>query len=605
MCGIIAYKGKKDAVSILRKGLKKLEYRGYDSVGISVIDKDKELHTIKQTGCVDDLEIPVEVSGNIGIGHTRWATHGKVCSRNSHPHATFDNKFSLVHNGIIENYKELKKNLEKKYEFVSDTDSEVFLYLIYDIFNDIGDLFESLKIAVERVVGAYSVVILERSKPDNLLCIKKGSGLCIGVDENDYYIASDIHAFSEYAHNIINVQNGFITSISGDEIKHYDSNIKNLASCNIEKVYNNTYEVSKENYSSFMLKEIFEQPNVINECLLGRIDGYKIKLGGFEEYKNVFKRAKRIILLGCGSSYHAALLGKYYIEEISGLAVDVEYASEFRYRNPVIEPGDVVIGISQSGETADTLAALDLAKAKGAIIGGICNTANSELTKLTELGIYVRCGVEVGVASTKAFTNQCLCLLLLSLWIDQNVNFSDLDKRKKIINEIKDLPILVSETLKSCSEIKNLSEVFAQSRNCLFLGRRYNYPIALEGALKLKEISYIHAEGYPAAEMKHGPIALIDENMPIIVLANNFEQYEKIISNKVEIESRNGKVIAVISENNKDNVGLYNIRVPKCDDIITPFVSVIPLQLFSLYCAEIRGCNVDKPRNLAKSVTVE
>lgn len=605
MCGIIAYKGKKDAVSILRKGLKKLEYRGYDSVGISVIDKNKNLHTIKQTGCIDDLEIPSDLSSNIGIGHTRWATHGKVCARNSHPHTTFDNKFSLVHNGIIENYKELKKGLEKKYEFVSDTDSEVFLYLIYDIFKDINNLFEALKISIEKVVGAYSAVILDNSNPDDLLCVKKGSGLCIGVDEEDYYIASDIHAFNEYTNNIINIENGYITKISKEKIEHYDSNIKNLAICNIEKVYNNTFELSKENYSSFMLKEIFEQPRVVNECLLGRINGYKIKLGGFEEYKNIFKRARRLILLGCGSSYHAALLGKYYIEEISGLAVDVEYASEFRYRNPVIEPGDVVIGISQSGETADTLAALNLAKEKGAIIGGICNTPNSELTKLTELGIYVRCGIEVGVASTKAFTNQCLCLLLLSLWIDQNVNFSDLDKRKKIINEIKDLPIFISKTLKSCTEVKEIAEKYSNSKNCLFLGRRYNYPIALEGALKLKEISYIHAEGYPAAEMKHGPIALIDENMPVIVLANNLEQYEKIISNKIEIESRNGRVIAIINELNNEKVGLHDIKVPQCNEIITPFVSLIPLQLFSLYCAEIRGCNVDRPRNLAKSVTVE
>jgi glutamine---fructose-6-phosphate transaminase (isomerizing) len=604
MCGIIAYKGKKNAIDILKNGLKRLEYRGYDSVGVSVIDKNKKLHTIKQTGCIDDLEIP-DLQTNIGIGHTRWATHGRVCARNSHPHTTFDSEFSLVHNGIIENYKDLKKNLEKKYKFLSDTDSEVFLYLIYDTFHEIGNLYDAIKVAVERVVGAYSVVILERDKPDNLICVKKGSGLCIGVEDDNYFIASDSNAFSEYTHNIINIQNGFITKISGNNIEHYDSNVKNIASCNIEKVYNNTYEVSKENYSSFMLKEIFEQPNVISECLLGRIDGYKIKLGGFEEYKSSFKRANRLILLGCGSSYHAALLGKYYIEEISGLAVDVEYASEFRYRNPVINKNDIVMGISQSGETADTLAALGLAKDKGAIIGGICNTVNSELTKLTEFGIYVRCGIEVGVASTKAFTNQSLCFLLLALWIDQNINNTNSNKRKKIINEIKDLPILINKTLKKCVDIRNLSEEFSSSKNCLFLGRRYNYPIALEGALKLKEISYIHAEGYPAAEMKHGPIALIDENMPVVVLANNSEQYEKIINNKIEIESRNGKVIAVISENNNEEVGSYNIRVPSCDDIVTPFVSVIPLQLFSLYCAEIRGCNVDKPRNLAKSVTVE
>lgn len=604
MCGIIAYKGHRDVIDILSDGLYKLEYRGYDSVGMSIMNNKNKLETYKQAGSIEDLLVPKNRVGSMGIGHTRWATHGKACARNSHPHVTEDNTLSMVHNGIIENYAELRDELGDKYKITSDTDSEIMLYLIYDVMQDIGNLFDSVKVAVEKIVGAYAVVLISSNEPDVMVCAKRGSSLCIGVNENEYFIASDINAFSEHTNNIINIKDGFITKIS-DQIEHYDSNIKDVTKCNIEKVYNNTYNISKKTWSSFMLKEIFEQPHMVSDCLKGRIDGYKIKLGGFDSAENLFKRARRITILGCGSSWHAALLGKYYIEEIANVPINVEYASEFRYRDPVIDNGDIIIGISQSGETADTLAALKLAKEKGAITVGICNTVNSELSRTTEFGMYTRCGIEVGVASTKAFTNQCLCLLMLSLWLDQNVNYSSRTKRKDIIDNIKNLPEVIAQTVWKTTNIREIADKFASAKNCLFLGRRYNFPIALEGALKLKEISYIHAEGYPAAEMKHGPIALIDKDMPVVILANTKQQYRKILANKMEIEARDGQVIAIVNNIDKMMMGNYDIRVPECHDILSPFVSIIPLQLFALHVAENRGCNVDRPRNLAKSVTVE
>ena len=605
MCGIVGYLGKDNAVPFLIEGLKRLEYRGYDSAGISFIKKkDGQIKTVKQSGSIEDLAVSKKYFGNIGIGHTRWATHGKACKRNAHPHVTYNNSLALVHNGIIENYKEIKDSLGDKYTINSDTDSEVLLYLIYDVLQGVGDLFNAVKIATEKVVGAYAFILLDQQHPDTLVCAKKGSSLCIGIQDNNYYIASDVSAFNKDTHNIISLEDGYITKIKQNEIEHYDSNVQDVTQCNLEKVYNRAYEITKENYSSFMLKEVHEQPKAVSECLLGRINGYKIKLGGFDN-KKMFVRARRITLLGCGSSWHAGLLGKYYIEELAGIGINVEYASEFRYRDPVIENGDIVIGISQSGETADTIAALRLAKEKGAITIGICNTINSQISKMTECGIYTRCGIEVGVASTKAFTNQCLSLLLLALMIDQTTNHTDLRKRQKIIDSIKDLPILITEAIKDCAELRELAERFYNKKNCLFLGRGYNFPIALEGALKLKEISYIHAEGYPAAEMKHGPIALVDNKMPVVVIANHSKEYNKILNNKMEIESRGGQVIAILNHDNEDNIGKYNIKVPSCDDIITPFMSLVPLQLFALHCAEGRGCNVDKPRNLAKSVTVE
>lgn len=608
MCGIVAAIGSQNVVPFLMGGLKRLEYRGYDSAGLSVIaDKDGQIKTYKQACSIEDLWVPKNLEGNIGIGHTRWATHGKPCKRNAHPHVTFDNSVTMVHNGIIENYDEIRKKLSEKYTIKSDTDSEIFLYLIYDIMSTgVGDLYNSLKIATEKVLGAYAIILIDQKDPNNIICAKKGSSLCIGAGDGCNYIASDHNAFSMYTQNIINMPDGCISKISKNNIEHYNTNIKNIVQCNIEKVYNNTYEISKHNYSSFMLKEIFEQPKAVSDCMKGRVNGYKINLGGFDDRAREFLRASRITIIGCGSSWHAALLGKYYIEEISGLAVNVEYASEFRYRDPVINKKDIVIAISQSGETADTIAALELAKNKGAITIGICNTVNSQISNITEYGLYTRCGIEVGVASTKAFTNQCLCLLMVALWLDQSTTYYETRKRNNIIDNMKDLPILIAKANKKCAEVKEISEKFSNSNNCLFLGRRYNFPVALEGALKLKEISYIHAEGYPAAEMKHGPIALIDSNMPVIILANNIKQYQKVMNNKKEIEARGGKTITIINDNNNNNeIKTLNIKVPKCYDVLSPFVSLVPLQLFALYCAEIRGNNVDRPRNLAKSVTVE
>jgi glucosamine--fructose-6-phosphate aminotransferase (isomerizing) len=607
MCGIIAYKGKKNAVPIIVGGLKKLEYRGYDSVGLSVIHKkNQQIFTYKQSGSIDDLNVPKKLNSNIGIGHTRWATHGKACRRNAHPHVDVFNTLAIVHNGILENHKEIRKSFNNKYTIHSDTDTEVLLYMIYEIFMDIGDLYASVKIAVEKIIGAYSFVLLDQSNPNQLICAKKGSPLSIGLgDTGEYFISSDPVGFSDYTNTMIHLKDGCVVKISDDDMQHYDSNVKEVTQCNVEKIYNNTYEINKGTYSSYMLKEIFEQPKSVSDCLLGRVSGYKVKLGGLDDYSMHFKRSKRIILLGCGSSWHSALLGKYYIEEIAGVAVNIEYASEFRYRKPYIEKEDIVIGISQSGETADTIAALNYAKDHGALTIGICNTVGSEIARMTDAGIYTRCGVEVGVASTKAYTNQCLSMLMLALWIDQKNGYYDLEKRKKIINSMNDLPILLTECLANSSDSRDVADKFQSAKNCLFLGRSHNYPVALEGALKLKEISYIHAEGYPAAEMKHGPIALVDKNMPVVVLANGQIRYEKIISNKTEVESRGAKTIAVINSLNNDKVGKYNIKVPVCDEHIVPFMSIIPLQLFSLYCAEARGCNVDKPRNLAKSVTVE
>lgn len=605
MCGIIGYKGDENSIPILVDSLKRLEYRGYDSAGISYIDKDSYIKTIKHSGSVGDLKIPKRAKGGTGIGHTRWATHGSACKRNAHPHVSFDNTLAIVHNGIIENYKEIKKSLKDKYNIVSDTDSEILLYLIYDSMRMVGNVYDAVKVSVEKLIGAYSFIILDQRNPNSLICAKKGGALCIGVEGSNYFVASDPGAFNEYTNSIIKLKNGYITKIEDDNIEHYDSSVRDLVQCNITKIYNNTYEISQEHYSSFMEKEINEQPKCIDNCLLGRIDGYNVKLGGFEDRRYIFNRARRITLLGCGSSWHAGLLGKYFIEEISGLPVNVEYASEFRYRNPVIENGDIVIGISQSGETADTIAAMEMSKKKGAIVAGICNTEGSSMSEISECGIYTRCGVEVGVASTKTFTNQSLCLLLLSLWIEQTTRYSDLRKRNKIVDGLRELPILCAEALKCNKKIKSISNTYAHSRNCLFLGRRYNYPVALEGALKLKEISYIHAEGYPAAEMKHGPIALIDENMPVIVIANDTEQYEKITNNKSEVEARGARVLMVSNQINEEETTDNDIYVPRCENILAPFMSIVPLQFFAMYMAMQLGKNVDRPRNLAKSVTVE
>ena len=612
MCGIVAYRGRQKCLPFLLDGMKRLEYRGYDSAGVAYIIGDK-IFVQKQAGCVGDLinnRIDFETECYTGIGHTRWATHGKPCSRNSHPHVSMDDRLAIVHNGIIENYETLKKELkEKGYMFVSDTDSEVLLYLIYDyLVNGTPDLFEAVKLALERVVGAYAIVVMDR-KLDNrhkLVVARKGSPLVIGVGKEDgeYFVASDPIAIVNYADRLVYLEDNTVCRV-GDGLSMYNMIEGAVSSCNISKLEHQLYDIEKGNYDHFMIKEIFEQPKRVGDCLGGRLHGYKIKLGGLVGLEDVLSQARHITIISCGSSWHSALMGKYYIEEFTGIKVSVEYASEFRYRKPAIGLGDVVIGISQSGETADTLNAMELAKEKGAVIIGVCNVVNSSLARLTGAGIYTKAGMEIGVASTKAFTNQVVSLILLALWMEQYKTYRkmDIDYRKLLIGGLKDLPELMDQTLLLNDEIKTLAQKFSMAKNCLYLGREYNFPIALEGALKLKEISYVHAEGYPAAEMKHGPIALIDKKMPVMVLANNKQQYDKILNNIKEIQARGGRIITVYSGD--EYVGDYGIQIPDTLDALCPLLSNIIVQLFAYHSAVLRNCNVDKPRNLAKSVTVE
>lgn len=603
MCGIVAYRGKNKCLPFLLEGLKLLEYRGYDSAGICV-SCGKSLLLYKNVGSVDDLKNLVrnpDLEAYSGIGHTRWATHGRPCKRNSHPHMTHDCRLSIVHNGIIENYAELKKSLEPRYKFLSDTDSEVLLYLIYDFMVGGLSLFDATNKALEKVVGAYAIALIDREDPDNLVVARKGSPVVVGLGDNETFVASDRVALMGCCSNIIYLKDNTICKI-GNNVMVYDMTHGCQIDYEIEKVYDNIVAISKENYDSYMLKEIYEQSKAIDDALAGRLDGYRIKLGGLIGHEEIFKKAKHITIVACGSSWHSGLIAKYYLEEFCKIKVSVEYASEFRYRKPFLQKEDVVIGISQSGETADTLAALELAKNKGCFVVGLCNIPNSSMSRLTDCGIYLRAGIEVGVASTKTFSNQVICLLMLALWIDQQKKLMEYNQRKYILDGIRDLVDTIDDAF-SCNEnVEYIAETFKNMNNCLFLGRGYGFPVALEGALKLKEISYVHAEGYPAAEMKHGPIALVDKNMPVLVIANN-EQNSKIQSNIEEIRARDGKVITISSQNNI--VGDFKIRVPLSIDVLSPIICNIPLQLFAYYGAKLRGFNVDKPRNLAKSVTVE
>lgn len=610
MCGIMAYKGAKKCLPIIINGLKKLEYRGYDSAGVSYIIDD-QLKTFKSAGCVDELInnwIDFDLKCYIGIGHTRWATHGQPSQRNAHPHVTADDRLCIVHNGIVENYVTLQTELiEKGYIFTSETDTEVLLYLIYDyLVSSNLTLFECVKLALERVEGAYAIALLDRKSPDTMVVARKGSPLVIGVgqDSGEYYVSSDPIGLMEYTNNCIYLEDNSVVELS-KELICYNMRNKIISECNISKLYNQWYNIDKGDYDFFMLKEIYDQPRIVADCLSGRLDGYRVKLGGLLGYENILSNAGHITILSCGSSWHAGLIAKYYFEEFCGIKTSVEYASEFRYRKPVLKEDDIVIAISQSGETADTLSAVELAKSKRAIVIGICNVADSSLVRLTECGVYCRAGAEIGVASTKAFVSQVLVLLLIALWIEQYQSSNKMiaEYRKAIIDTLRKLPVLIEETLKLNKNIRSLAARFYKSKNCIYLGREYNFPIALEGALKLKEISYIHAEGYPAAEMKHGPIALIDKNMPVVVISNNKKQYAKIVNNIKEVQSRKGKVIEVYSGENFS--GDYGLKVPDVIDPLSPFLSSVVLQLFSYYCAVLRGYNVDKPRNLAKSVTVE
>lgn len=613
MCGITAYIGQREAYPILIKGLQRLEYRGYDSAGVVMIE-DGGFNLYKKAGKVKVLQDFAEannIMGNIGIGHTRWATHGVPNDVNAHPHVSNSGRFALVHNGIIENYASLKEQLKKQgYTFSSDTDTEVLVNLIEEVFIQEGVALEdAVRIALNEVVGAYAIVVLDNQDTDTLIAARKGSPLVVGVGNEEFFVASDASPIIEFTKNVIYLddQEYVVMHRSGEIMVKTLGNIEKTPF--IEALEMSLEAIEKGGFDHFMLKEIFEQPKVLEDAVRGRMsaeDGW-IKLGGVSEYINKINSAKRFIITACGTSYHAGLLGEYLIEELARVPVEVEYASEFRYRNPIISENDIVIAISQSGETADTLAAIEIAKERQALIYGICNVIGSSIARATHAGSYTHAGPEIGVASTKAFSTQVVILTLLALQIAEHKGTISTSYLRQVLFELKNIPNKIKETLKLDAQIQEIAEVFKDATNFLYLGRGVNYPVALEGALKLKEISYIHAEGYPAAEMKHGPIALIDDQMPVVVLATNDSAHEKIVSNIMEVKARSGKVIAIVNEGDTEIAALadYTIAIPQTEEILSPLLTVVPLQLLSYHIALLRGTNVDQPRNLAKSVTVE
>ncbi|WP_017260292.1 glutamine--fructose-6-phosphate transaminase (isomerizing) [Pedobacter arcticus] len=613
MCGIVGYIGFREAYPIIIKGLQRLEYRGYDSAGVALLDHSSKLNIYKKAGKVATLENFIagkDHSGSVGMGHTRWATHGPPNDKNSHPHQSGDEKLAIIHNGIIENYGPLKEELiSRGHVFKSDTDTEVLIHLIEDIRKEAKiDLQEAVREALKQVVGAYAIVIMSKEDPEMLIAARKGSPMVIGVGVNEYFIASDATPIVEYTKNVIYLDDNEIAYLKTDElvIRSIDNEIKTPY---VQQLEIKLEMIEKGGYDHFMLKEIYEQPRSITECMRGRIyplEG-KIKLGGIKDYTKKFKNANRIIIVACGTSWHAGLVGEYLIEEYARIPVEVEYASEFRYRNPIITEKDIVIAISQSGETADTMAAIEMAKAKGATIFGICNVVGASIPRLSDAGIYTHAGPEIGVASTKAFTAQVTALTLLAFYMAEKKGTLPQTKLISLLSELERIPSMVEKALESDKMILEISKKFKDSRNALFLGRGSGFPVALEGALKLKEISYIHAEGYPAAEMKHGPIALIDEEMPVIVIATKNSSYEKVISNIQEVKARKGIVVAIVTEGDTEVVKMadYAIEIPASDEAFLPLLATIPLQLLSYHIAVLRGCNVDQPRNLAKSVTVE
>ncbi len=612
MCGIVGYVGDRDAFPILLKGLYRLEYRGYDSAGIALLNS--ELNMYKTAGKVSDLETFVngkDTSGNIGIAHTRWATHGEPNNVNAHPHVSQSGKLAMIHNGIIENYAPLKEELKSRgYTFQSDTDTEVLIQLIEDIReNEKVELEEAVRIALNQVVGAYAIVVISREDPDMLVAARKGSPLVVGIGDNDFFLASDAAPIVEYTKDVVYVNDEEIVVVKkGDKVKI--KTIENKAKTPyIQRLELNLTQLEKSGFDHFMLKEIYEQPNSIHDSMRGRLNAREgtVKLGGISDYEQKLVNARRIIIVACGTSWHAGLVGEYLIEELARTPVEVEYASEFRYRNPIISEDDIVIAISQSGETADTLAAIELAKSKGATIIGICNVVGSSIARATHAGTYTHAGPEIGVASTKAFTAQVTILTLMALRMAQVKGTVSKSRLQLLLNELEGIPEKVKETLKVDSQVKELAKMFIYARNFLYLGRGYNYPVAMEGALKLKEISYIHAEGYPAAEMKHGPIALIDKEMPVVVVATNKGTYDKVISNIQEVKARKGKIIAIVTKGDKTVKELadFVLEVPETEEMLVPLLATIPLQLLSYHIAVMRDCNVDQPRNLAKSVTVE
>jgi glucosamine--fructose-6-phosphate aminotransferase (isomerizing) len=611
MCGIVAYVGHRKAHEIIIKGLKRLEYRGYDSAGIALLNNG--LNVYKKKGKVSDLEKFVEgqlLDSSIGMGHTRWATHGEPNDENAHPHYSSTKDLAIIHNGIIENYASLKQDLlNKGHKFLSETDTEVFIHFIEDIQkNEKCSLDEAVRLALTKVVGAYAIVVMSLHNPKLLIAARKGSPLVIGVGKDEFFMASDATPIIEYTNEVIYLNDQEIAIVDNGKLT-----IKNTANLPLTP-YVQTIDleleaIEKGGFEHFMLKEIFEQPRSINDCMRGRLDSAsgRLILGGLREYLNKLIHADRILIVACGTSWHAGLVAEYFIEEYCRIPVEVEYASEFRYRNPIIREGDVVIAISQSGETADTLAAIDLAKSKGAIIFGVCNVVGSSIPRATHAGAYTHAGPEIGVASTKAFTAQLTVLYMIALIVAQKKGTITEQKLHELLVEMENIPSKVEKALKLNDSIKEISRTFKGARNFIYLGRGYNFPVALEGALKLKEISYIHAEGYPAAEMKHGPIALIDEEMPVVFIATKDSSYEKIVSNIQEVKARKGKVIAIVTvgDTHISKMADFTIEVPATLESLAPLISVIPLQLLSYHIAVMRGCNVDQPRNLAKSVTVE
>jgi glucosamine--fructose-6-phosphate aminotransferase (isomerizing) len=613
MCGIVAYIGHREACPIVLKGLKRLEYRGYDSAGVALVDGNKNMKVYKKTGKVSDLEKEIgnrDISANTGMGHTRWATHGEPNDANAHPHLSGDGEFAMIHNGIIENYSSLREMLRGKgHTFKSETDTEVLIHLIEEVYKNNEVKFEeAVRMALTQVVGAYAIVILSKSNPNYLIGAKKGSPMVIGIGDNEHFIASDATPIVEYTRNVVYIQDGEIAIIEDSQltIKTIDNSIKTPY---IQEIEFNLENIEKGGYEHFMLKEIFEQPRSILDSFRGRIHlpDARITMAGIDMFEDKIKNLDRIVIIGCGTSWHAGLVGEYLFEDIARIPCEVEYASEFRYRNPVIKESDFVIAISQSGETADTLAALELAKKKGATIFGICNVVGASIPRYTDAGAYTHAGPEIGVASTKAFTAQVTALILMALSMAQKKGTITSTRLHELLNELESIPAKIEKVLKTDAQIQLIAAELKDSRNALYLGRGYGFPVALEGALKLKEISYIHAEGYPAAEMKHGPIALIDEEMPVIVIATQHSNYEKVVSNIQEVKARKGRVIAIATEGDTHIKGMADhvIYIPTCEESMLPLIATIPLQLLSYHIAVLRGCNVDQPRNLAKSVTVE
>lgn len=614
MCGIVGYIGNKDTAPLLIKGLKRLEYRGYDSAGIALF-QEGEIKIFKKKGKVSDLEKSIshiDLTSHIGMGHTRWATHGEPNDINAHPHLSMSQKFAIIHNGIIENYNELKKRLlSRGYVFQSQTDTEVLAHLIDEIYK-VGRVSpeEAVRLALTKVEGAFGIVVLCTDTPDRLIVARRASPIVIGIGENEYFVASDATPIVENTKRVIYLNDNEIAIVKREELT-----LKSIFSNKVQSPEIQTLEIEldaieKGGYEHFMLKEIFEQPRSIHDCIRGRIsqDGTQVRLGGLQDVMEKILSASRIQIVACGTSWHAGLVGEYILEDLCRLPVEVDYASEFRYRNPIILPSDVVVAISQSGETADTLAAIQIAKQQGALVLGVCNVVGASIPRETHAGMYTHCGPEIGVASTKAFTGQVTALILMAIMIGYERKTLKKEQASQLIAQLLEIPELTHKTLNNVKDkIIEIADLFKDTQNFLYLGRGYNFPVALEGALKLKEISYIHAEGYPAAEMKHGPIALIDENMPVVVIATQDKSYEKIVSNIQEVKARKGKVIAIINEGDKTIPSMvdYTLEIPMTDERLMPILSVIPLQLLAYHIAVMRGCNVDQPRNLAKSVTVE